>query len=169
MKTHICRITTVKAMAVHTPLKLSILNQGTFFKRGQVTLVNTHLTPYLIARFYKTVANSIVNAIRTNIDRESIICMPTILILGRNGNRERIPTVLIEQFMPVVNIEINRFLSLAMQGISVTVCNNGINKQSRLVCHTKVKRSYINRNGDTEIVGIDIGQILLLLCIANSF
>ena len=86
MQTHVGRIATVEAMTVNTSLKLGVLYQCTLIERGKVTLIYAHLAPYLVARSYKTVAETIVDAVGTDIDRERLVCMPTVFISCRNGN-----------------------------------------------------------------------------------
>ena len=95
--------------------------------------------------------------------------MPTIGILGRNGDTERVSTVLTEQSMPVIDVEFNRFFALAMQVVSMTVGNDGINEQCRLICHIETEWSYIHGNSDTEVIRIDLRQNILLLGILDSF
>ena len=71
--------------------------------------------------------------------------------------------------MPVVHVEVNGFLALTVQVVPVTVGDDGIDTQCCLICQTKAKRSNIYGYGDTEIIGIDGWQNVLLLCIADSF
>ena len=77
-------------------------------------------------------------------------------------------TILSQQLMPVVKVEIDRFFPLAVKAVSVTVSNNCIDKQSCLVNHTTIKRSYIYGYGDTEIVWVYLRLFLLLPRIADS-
>ena len=82
MQAHIGRIAPIEAVAVDAPLELRILNQRTLVERGKVTLVDTHLAPYLVARGDETVADAVVDAIRTHVDGERTIGVPTISIFG---------------------------------------------------------------------------------------
>ena len=86
MKAHIGWVTTIEAMAVNTTLELGVLYQRTLIERGEIAFVNAHLAPHLVARLYQTVANSIVDAVWTDVNRERAIGVSTIGILGRNGN-----------------------------------------------------------------------------------
>ena len=168
MQAHIVRIAAVEAMAVDAPLELSILDECPFIKRGEVALVDAHFAPDLVTWRNQTIANTVVDAVRTNKDWKRAICMPSIVIFGGNSHAERVSTILSQQLMPVVKVEIDRFFPLAVKAVSVTVCNDSINKQSCLVNHTKIKRSYIYGYGDTEIVWIYLRLFLLLPRIADS-
>ena len=82
MKAHVGGVATVKAMAVDAAFELCVLNQRALVERGKVTLVDTHLTPHLMARRDESVAKAIVDAIRADIKRERAISVPSIVILG---------------------------------------------------------------------------------------
>ena len=168
METHISRISAIEAMAVHTALKLCILYQRTLVERGEVAFVDAHLAPNLIAWCDETIAETVVDTVRTDIDSKRTIGMPAIIILGRNSHAERVPLVLSKQLMPVINIKINRFFPLAMQTVSMAICNDGIDTHSFLIRNIKVKRRYIHRYGDTKVVGIDLRQSILLLGVADG-
>ena len=51
--------------------------------------------------------------------------MPTVVILGRNGNGERVATILSEQSVPVVQVEVDGLVALAVQVVSVAVLKAG--------------------------------------------
>ena len=70
--------------------------------------------------------------------------------------------------MPVVEVEVDG-LALTMLAVTMTVCNDSVNKQCLLVGHAKVKRCYVYGYGDTDVVGIDLRQSGFLLCIADGF
>ena len=82
MQAHICRVATIEAVAVDATLELRILNQGTLIERGEVTFVNAHLTPHLVAWRDETVAETIVDTVGTHKDREGAIGVPTIVMLS---------------------------------------------------------------------------------------
>ena len=128
MKAHIGRIATIEAMAVDTTLELCILDQRTLIERGEVALVNTHLTPHLVAWLDQTVAEAVVDAVRTDVDRERAIGVPPVIELGRDSHTDRVATVLCEQRLPVVNVEIYRFLALTVQAVSMAVCNDSVDE-----------------------------------------
>lgn len=67
--------------------------------------------------------------------------------------------------MPVVKVEVDRFLTLAVQGIAMTIRNDGINKHSRLISHIEAERGDIHGYGNTDVVWIDLRQNAFLLCI----
>ena len=75
--------------------------------------------------------------------------MPTVFKLGRNGYVERVSAVLSEQCMPIVHVEVNGLFTLAVQVVSVTVCNGGIDQQGVLIGHAEAERSDIHGDGDT--------------------
>ena len=169
MQAHIGRIAAIEAMAIHTTLELRVLNQRTFIKRGEVAFVNTHLAPHLVAWLNQTVADAVVDAVRADVNRKRTVGVPTIGKLGGNGYTERVSTILTEQFMPIINVEVNRFFTLAVQVVPVAVCNNGINTQCFLISHAKFERSNIYGYGDPNVVRIYLWQLGLLLCIADLF
>ena len=70
MQTHISRITTVEAVAIHTSLELCVLYQRTFLKRGEIAFVDTHLAPHLIAWRNQTVADTVIDTVRADVNRE---------------------------------------------------------------------------------------------------
>ena len=135
MKAHVGRIAAVEAMAVDTTLELRVLNQWTLVERGEVTFINAHLAPHLVARLNETVADAVVDAVRRDIDGERLIGVPAVVIFGRDGDAERVASVLCKQYVPVVNIEVGGTTSLAVQAVSVAVGNDGINTQYRLIGH----------------------------------
>ena len=94
--------------------------------------------------------------------------MPAVVILRRDSNAERVTTVLPEHIFPVVNVEIDRLFSLAMQAVPVTVCYDRIDTRSLLICHTEVERSNVHGYSDPDVIGIDIRLSRLLLGIADS-
>ena len=94
--------------------------------------------------------------------------MPAIVIFSRDGHAERVSRILSKQLMPVIHIKIHRFFTLIMQTVSFAVCNDSIDTHSLLICHIKVKRRYVHRYSDTEVVGIDLRQRTLLLGIADG-
>ena len=168
MKAHISRITTIETVAVDAAFELCVLYQRTLVERGKVALIDAHLAPHLIAWRDETIAETVVNAVWADIDRERTIGVPTIVIFGRNGDAERVPGVLSKQRMPVVDIEVNGFFSLTMQTVSMTVCNDSINAQCRLICHIKAERSNVHGYSNTEVVRIYLGLLSLLLGIADG-
>ena len=58
--------------------------------------------------------------------------MPAVLVLRRDNDAERIPAVLSEQSVPLVKVEIDRFLALGMQAAAVAIGDDGIDPQRRL-------------------------------------
>ena len=94
--------------------------------------------------------------------------MPSIVIFGGNSHAERVSTILSQQLMPVVKVEIDRFFPLTVQAVPVAACNDSINTQCCLICHAKVERSHIHGYGDTEIVWVYLRLFLLLPRIADS-
>ena len=169
MKAHIRRIATVEAMAVDATLELRILDQRTLIERREVALVDAHLTPHLVTWLDQTVAETIVDAVSTHMDGERAIGVPTIVILSRNGHANRVAWILSKQRVPVVKTEVNRFLTLAVQAVSMTVCYDSVDEQCLLVCHAEVERRDIHGYGDTDVVRIDLGLSRLEPCIADRF
>ena len=88
VEAHVGGVAAVEAVAVDAALELSIVDQRTLVERGEVAFVDAHLAPYLIARFDQAVADTIVDAVRADVDREWLIGVPTIIILSRNSNAE---------------------------------------------------------------------------------
>jgi hypothetical protein len=70
--------------------------------------------------------------------------------------------------MPVVNVKIDGFFALAVKAITVDISDHSINTQSLLVSHIETKRGNIHGYGDTQVIGIDLGQNILLLCIFDG-
>ena len=70
--------------------------------------------------------------------------------------------------MPVVKVEIDGIVALAVQLVAVAVGNDGIDAQGRLVGHAEIEWGDIDGYGDTDVVGVDIGLCGLLLRIAHS-
>ena len=167
MKAHISRITTIETVAVDAAFELCVLYQRTLVERGEVTFIDAHLAPNLVARRNETIAETVVNAVWADIDRERTIGVPAIVILGRNSHAERVARILSKQLMPVINIKINRFFPLAMQTVSMAICNDGIDTHSFLIRHIKAERRNVHGYGDTEVVWIDLRLPSLLLSIAN--
>ena len=114
VQAHIGRIAPIEAMAVDTPLELCILNQGTFVERREIAFVDAHFAPHLIAWRNQTVTDAVVDAVRTHIDGERLISMPTVFIFGGDRDAERVARILSEQSVPVVKVEIDRFFALAV-------------------------------------------------------
>ena len=168
MQAHVLRIGAVETVAVDAALKLGVIDQRTLLEAGQVTLVDAHLAPHLVAGLDQTVAEAVVDAVGTDIDGERFVCMPAVLILRRDDDRERIPAVLSKQRMPFVNIEVRRLLALGMQATAVAAGNDGIDAQCRLVCHVKAQRGDVHGNGDADIVGINPRLCVLLSGIADG-
>ena len=168
MQAHVLGVATVEAVAVDTALELGVLNQRTLIERGQVAFVNAHLAPYLVAGLNQTVADTVVDAVSTDVDGERAIGMPAVVILGRNDDAEGIPAVLTEQCMPVVDVEVDRFLALTVQTVPMAIGNDGIDTQCCLICHVETERCYIHGYSDTEVVGIDPGLFCLLPGIADG-
>ena len=96
VQTHVGRIAAIEAVAVDAALKLGILYQRTLIERGKVALVDTHLTPDFVAWRDESVAQAIVDAIGADIKRERAISVPSIVEFGRDGDAERVATILTE-------------------------------------------------------------------------
>ena len=129
---------------------------------------DAHLAPHLVARLDQTVAEAIVDAVGTDVDGERFISMPAVLVLRRDNDAERIPAVLSEQSVPLVKVEIDRFLALGMQAAAVAIGDDGIDPQRRLICHVKAERGDVHGYSHTSVVRIDLGQDVLLRSIADG-
>ena len=156
-------------MAVDASLKLSVLYQGTLAERRQVALVDAHFAPHLIAWLYQAVADAVVDAVGADNDVERTIGVPTVFIFCGDGDGKLVATIVVKQFVPVVNIEVQGFVSLAVEAVAMTVGNDRIDKECFLVCHAEIERGNIYRDSDTNIVGIYLRLHLLLPCIADRF
>ena len=88
MQAHVLRIGAVETVAVDAALKLGVLDQRTLLEAGQVTLVDAHLAPHLVAGLDQTVAEAVVDAVGTDIDGERFVSMPAVLILRRDNDGE---------------------------------------------------------------------------------
>ena len=88
VEAHVGRVAAVEAVAVAASLKLRIFYQRTLLERGQVALIDAHLAPHLIAWLNKTIAETIVDTVRTDMDGERLVGMPAIVIFGRNSHAE---------------------------------------------------------------------------------
>ena len=71
--------------------------------------------------------------------------------------------------MPVVKVEIDGIVALAVQLVAVAVGNDGIDALGRLVGHAEVERGDIDGYGDTDVVGVYVGLCGLLLRVADGF
>ena len=178
VQAHVGRVATIEAVAVDAALELCILYQRTLVERGEVAFINPHLAPYLVAWRNETVAETVIDTVRTDVDGERSIGMPAIVKLGRNGHAERVATILIKQGVPVVKVEVNGPTpvpspkergGLAVQAVAVTIGNDGINTQCSLIGHVKAQRRNVHGYSNTEIVGIDLRLNVFLLCIADRF
>ena len=141
-------------MAVDTSFKLRVLYQGTFVEGRQVALVDTHLAPHLVAWLYKAVTDAIVDTVIADEDGERTIGVPTIFIFCGNSNSKFFTSVIIQDLMPVVNIEVQSFIALAMKTVSLIISNNSIYEQGFLVCHAEIERGNVHWYSDIHIVGI---------------
>ena len=94
VKAHIRWVSPVEAVAVDATLELCVLNQRPLVEGGEVAFVNAHLAPYLVARLDQAVADAVVDAVGADVHRERAIGVPSIGILGRNGDGERVSRVL---------------------------------------------------------------------------
>ena len=135
---------------------------------GEIALVDAHLAPHLVARSYATIGDSEVDAVGTDIEREGAVGMPAVGILGRNADAERVANRLSYQLVPVVEVEIGRRPTLAVQAVAVAVGDDSIDEQGIVIGHREVERGDIDRYGDADIVGIDGWLVRLLLSIADG-
>ena len=135
---------------------------------GEIALVDAHLAPHLVARSYATIGDSEVDAVGTDIEREGAVGMPAVGILGRDADAERVANRLSYQLVPVVEVEIGRRPTLAVQAVAVAVGNDSIDEQGIVVGHREVERGDIDRYGDADIVGIDGWLVRLLVSIADG-
>ena len=126
MQAHVLGIGAVEAVAVDAALELGVLDQRPLLEGGQVALVDAHLAPHLIAGLYQAVAEAVVDAVGTDIDGKRTVGMPAVFVFRRNHNAERVPAVLGEQLVPLVDIEVRRLLALGMQAVPVFICDDGI-------------------------------------------
>ena len=169
MKAHGGRVSSIEAVAVDAALELCVLNEWTLVERRQVALVDAHLAPHLMAGGYETVAEAVVDTVGADEEGDGVIGVPTIFVAGRNGDAERVSTVLVEQLVPVVKVEVDRLVSLAVEDVSVAVCDDSINTRCCLVGQAEVEGSHIHGNGDADIVRIDAWVSGLLLGVADRF
>jgi hypothetical protein len=146
-----------------------ILQEDLLVEVREVALVEAHLAPHLIARSYATIGDGEVYAVSTDIEREGAVGMPAVGILGRNADAERVANRLSYQLVPVVEVEIGRRPTLAVQAVAVAVGDDSIDEQGIVIGHREVERGDIDRYGDADIVGIDGWLVRLLLSIAYGF
>ena len=82
VEVHIGRIALVETVAVDAPLELGVLNERTFVERREVTFVDAHLAPYLVAWRNQAVAEAVVDAVSVDIDGERTVGMPAVVVLS---------------------------------------------------------------------------------------
>ena len=168
VEAHVGRVATVEAVAVDATLELGVFDERAFIERREVAFVDAHLAPHLVAGFDEAVAEAVVDAVGADVEDERTIGVPAVIVFGRDGDGERVATGVGEQCVPVVKVEIDGIVTLAVQRVALAVGNDSINQQGFVVGHAEIERCDIDGYGDTEVVGVYVGQRGLLLRILNS-
>ena len=81
VKTHTCRVATIETMAVDPPFELRIFDEWRLLEVREVTLIDAHLAPHLIARLDETIAQTVVDAVGADIEIKRLIGMPPVVKL----------------------------------------------------------------------------------------
>ena len=94
VEAHVGGVAAVEAVAVDAALELGIFNQRTLVERREVAFVDTHFAPYLVARCYQAVAETVVDTVGADVEDEGTVGVPAVVVFGGNGDGERVAGVI---------------------------------------------------------------------------
>ena len=96
VEAHVGGVAAVETVAVDAALELGIFNQRTLVERREVAFVDTHFAPYLVARCYQAVAETVVDTVGADVEDEGTVGVPAVVVFGGNGDGERVAWILSE-------------------------------------------------------------------------
>lgn len=83
------------------------------------------------------------------------------VFLGTDGKCQRSALILLQQLMPLVDIEVG-IASVGVNGTFLGAFHHHIDSLHFIVNHREIEGSNTHRDGNPHIVGIDVGQLVLL-------
>ena len=142
---------------------LGVLNDGLFGEVGEVALVEPHVAVHLIARCDASVGEApFVEGIGADCHGEVLILRPLSVSLHAGGERELRTAVLLQQRVPVVDVEVGP-LAVGIQFATLAAAHGDVDDIGPVVARiAEVERCDAHGNGDAHVVGIDRGHLVFL-------
>ena len=165
MENKCVRVSTIRRMAIHTHARhLGIFDNGSFFKGSQFAFVESHVTVYLISRSNSSVSQSVIfQYIGTNLHLKILVAVPLAFLLDAYRESKLSSLVGLEQLVPVFHVE-GCILSLHMQFSLLASFDYHIHTLCFFL-RIKVQGSDTDRDGNTDIIGVDRRHFIYLDCI----
>ena len=153
------RIGTIGRVAVDAhSLVGMIVEQGGFLERTELTLIDAHQAEHLVAWGNTTIGDSPIGEIGFgNVDAEVAIALPLSILSGTDGHIKLPTSVLLDQGVPLVDVEVGAF-ALRMERATLGTGYHNVDVGCIVIVHREIEWGDADRDGDIHIVGIDDGQ-----------
>ena len=136
---------------------LRVLQDGRLVERGEVALVESHVTIHLVARCDAAIGESPgVHGMGADVDLEVAVLLPPVALAGADGECQLATLVAGRQRVPVVDVEVGK-VALGMQFAALRAAHHHVDHLGA-VSDIEVQRRDFRRDGHARVVGVDLRQ-----------